>query len=246
MKEQSSDKGSVVRHLFGGLLSLLLFLLAALAQEGSTGIPPNESRTLGKSLPNVKLINSYGKEFDLYSLKGKPIILSPIYTNCSSACPIITDSLKKALPGKPGEDFFVISLTFDPTDGLENIKSFQEKHALDGKGWIVAMTKDKEDLFKLLDAIDFRFMSIPETKDFVHPNLLVFISPDMKIKKYVYGVVFDKKELKKALDYTEGKGLLSEKIQRFLFFIALSGFLLTGIYTVITFAKYLYKREEVN
>ncbi|MFN4319118.1 MAG: hypothetical protein ACK4FY_01380 [Aquificaceae bacterium] len=68
----------------------------------------------------------------------------------------------------------------------------------------------------------------------------------MKIKKYVYGVVFDKKELKKALDYTEGKGLLSEKIQRFLFFIALSGFLLTGIYTVITFAKYLHKREEVN
>ena len=245
MRRQSLDEGSVVRHLFGGLLDLLFFL-TAFSQEGSTGIPPNEGKTLGKPLPNVRLINSYGEEFDLYSLKGKPIILSPIYTNCSSACPIITDSLKKALPGRPGEDFWVISLTFDPTDRLKNIKDFQEKHGLDGKGWIVAMVKSKEDLFRLLDAIDFRFMSIPESKDFVHPNLLVFISPDMKIKRYVYGVVFDKKELEEALDYAKGKAPLWEKVQRFLFFIALLGLILTGIYTVITLARYLQRREEAK
>ncbi len=246
MRRQSSDKGSVVRHLLGGLLALLFFLSATLAQEGSTGIPPNEGKTLGKPLPNVRLINSYGEEFDLYSLKGKPIILSPIYTNCSSACPIITDSLKKALPGRPGEDFWVISLTFDPMDGLKNIKEFQEKHGLDGRGWLVAMVKNKEDLFRLLDAIDFRFMSIPESKDFVHPNLLIFISPDMKIKKYVYGVVFDKKELGKALDYAKGKYDWMDKAGRYLFFIALLGFALSTLYTVIVIAKYLQRREEIR
>ncbi|RMH08536.1 MAG: SCO family protein, partial [Aquificota bacterium] len=142
--------GSLVRQLFGGLFALLLFLSLCFAQEGSTGIPPNESRTLGKPLPDVMFVDSDGKKFNLYSLKGKPIILSPIYTNCSSACPIITDSLKKVVPklGTPGVDFWVLSLTFDPTDNLENIKAFAQKHNLDRRGWKVVMVENKEDLFK--------------------------------------------------------------------------------------------------
>jgi len=68
----------------------------------------------------------------------------------------------------------------------------------------------------------------------------------MKIKRYVYGVVFDKKELEEALDYAKGKAPLWEKVQRFLFFIALLGLILTGIYTVITLARYLQRREEAK
>ncbi len=191
------------------------------------------------------LVDSDGKEFNLYSLKGKPIILSPIYTNCSSACPIITDSLKKVVPklGTPGVDFWVLSLTFDPTDNLENIKAFAQKHNLDRRGWKVVMVENKEDLFKLLDAIDFRFMSIPQTKDFVHPNLVVFISPDMKIKRYVYGVVFEEKEMKKALEYAKGKLSLTEALKNYMFFIGLAGFGISTLAVVYLTARYLYVRE---
>lgn len=239
------SKGSVVRHFSGGLLALLLFFITAFSQEGSTGIPPNEGRTLGKELPDVLLVDSQGKEFNLHSLKGKPIILSPIYTNCTSACPIITDSLKKVIPslGNPGQDFWVLSFTFDPTDEQKNIEAFQEKYGLDGDGWKVVRAKSREDLFRLVDAIDFRFMSVPDTKDFVHPNLVVFISPDMKVKKYVYGVVFDSKEMRKALEYSLGKRDLLEDFKRFLFFAGLMGVSLSGLYLVIGSARLLHRRE---
>ncbi|MEJ5339056.1 MAG: SCO family protein [Aquificaceae bacterium] len=234
-----------MRHLSGGLLALLFFIFSAFSQESSTGIPPNEGKTLGKELPDVFLVDSFGREFNLHSLKGKPLILSPIYTNCTSACPIITDSLKKVIPslGKPGVDFWVLSFTFDPTDGQEDIKTFQEKHGLDGDGWKVVRVKSKEDLFRLVDAIDFRFMSIPETKDFVHPNLVVFISPDMKVKKYVYGVVFDSKEMRRALEYSLGKRDILEDFTRFLFFAGLMGVSLSGLYLVISSARLLHRRE---
>ena len=237
--------GSVVRLLFGGLFALLLLLNHSLAQEGSTGIPPNESRTLGKPLPDVMLVDAQGREFNLYSLKGKPIILSPIYTNCSSACPIITDSLKKVVPklGNPGVDFWVLSLTFDPTDRLENIREFAKKYSIDNRGWKVVMVKDKEDLFKLLDAIDFRFMSIPESKDFVHPNLVVFISPDMKIKRYVYGVVFDEREMKRALEYAKGNISLLEVLGNYMFFVGLVGFSISTLVVVYLTAKHLHSKE---
>ncbi len=229
-----------------GLVALLFLINLSLSREASTGIPPNERRTLGKELPDVLLVDSLGREFNLHTLKGKPIILSPIYTHCNSACPIITDSLKKVVPalGKPGEDFWVLSFTFDPLDGQEDIVAFQEKYGLDGEGWKVVRAKTKEDLFKLVDAIDFRFMSIPETRDFVHPNLVVFISPDMKVKKYVYGVVFDEKEMAKALQYSLGARDLLEDFRSFLFFFGLLGLSLSGLYLVISSARLLQKREE--
>lgn len=236
----------IQKYLSGGLLALLFLFVFAFSEQASTGIPPNEGRTLGKELPNVLLVDSTGREFNLHSLKGKPVILSPIYTRCNSACPIITDSLKKVIPalGKPGEDFWVLSFTFDPSDTLKDIKAFQEKYGLDGYGWKVVMAKSKEDLFKLVDAIDFRFMSVPETRDFIHPNLVVFISPDMKIKRYVYGVVFKEKEMRKALEYSMGKMDPLESFRRFLFFAGLMGVSLSGLYLVIASARYLYKREQ--
>lgn len=224
---------SLVRLLLGGFFPLLLFF--TLAHSQGTGIPPNESKTIGTHLPNIKFLDSYGKVFELYQLKGKPIILSPIYTHCSSACPIITDSLRKVVYklGRPGQDFWVLSFTFDPKDKLEDLRRFQKEHGIEGIGWKVVMADNPEDLFKLMDAIDFRFMSLPESRDFVHPNLVVFISPDMVIKKYIYGVVFNEKELKKALEYAKGKEDIWERARPYLFFLGLLGFGASSLYVLL-------------
>ncbi|SNZ13882.1 SCO family protein [Hydrogenobacter hydrogenophilus] len=223
---------SLVRLLFWGILPLLLFFSYTYSQ--GTGIPPNESRTLGKHLPHIELMDSYGNTFDIYELKGKPIILSPIYTHCSSACPIITDSLKKAISqlGKPGKDFWVISFSFDPKDTVKDIRKFQEEHHIDGIGWKVVIAKDKENLFRLVDAIDFRFMTL-ENRDFIHPNLLVVISPDMRVKKYLYGVVFSHQDLKKAM----GKESILEIARPYVFFVGLLGFVSTSLYILLKIFK---------
>lgn len=198
------------------------------SQEGSTGIPPDESRVLGKPLPDITLIDSYGNTFHLYSLKGKPIILSPIYTKCQSACPLITDSLKKVIPklGVPGRDFWVLSFSFDPSDTVEDLKRFQMEHQLDGVGWKVVKPVSREELFRFLDAIDFRFMTTDNGRDFVHPNLVLIVSPDMRALKFAYGVVFKEEDLK-----PEPKG------PTYLFFFALAGFIASGLYLTIFLAK---------
>lgn len=222
----------MIRLLLGGLFPLLFFLIPAYSQ--GTGIPPNESRTLEKPLPDVMLVDSEGRSFNLYSLKGKPLILSPIYTHCQSACPIITNSLLQVVykVGKPGENFWVLSFSFDPKDTVEDLKRFKEAHSIRDIGWIVATGASKEDLFKLMDAIDFRFMTLQDSRDFIHPNLIVFISPDMKIKKYLYGVVFSEKDMKKAFLYAMGYSSLEEKLRPYMFFLGLLGFSASGFYIV--------------
>ncbi len=237
-----------MRRLFSALASLVLPLLlsffTSFAQTGGTGIPPNESRTLGKPVPDVILVDSRGKEFHLYDLKGKPVILSPIYTHCTSACPIITENLKDTVKlfGKPGKDFYILSITFDPKDSVQDLKRFQEKHKL-GEGWKVVLVKDKSQLFKLLDAIDFRFATLPN-REFVHPNLIVFLDKNLIIRKYLYGVTFDKLEFANALRIAKGEIALPEKFRGHLFLVGMLGFVGTVVFTVIRISRLRYRKRE--
>ncbi len=227
------------------LLSLLLLLSFLFAQTGSTGIPPNEAKTLDTYVPgDITLVDSEGREFKLSDLKGKPIILSPIYTTCKASCPIITKNLKKIVPevGTPGEDFWVISFTFNPKDNLENLKEFKKEYRINTPGWIVAMAKTKEDLFRLLDVIDFRFMTAGE--DFIHPNVLVILSPELQIKKYFYGVTYDKYELMNALRYARGEIALPDKFRSYLFIVGLFGVVASSVYILYTLNKILQRRKK--
>lgn len=186
------------------LLSLASVLLVGYAL--SQGIPPNEARTLGTKVPNIRLVDAEGREFDLYELKGKPVLLSPIYARCPTACVQIGNSLSQVIPkvGTPGVDFWVLSLTFDPKETRDHIRHYQLRHRIDGKGWRVVYAKDPKALFALLDAIDFRFTYLSEEiKD--HPNFLVALSDQMEIRHYVYGTTFTEAQIRKALRYARGE-----------------------------------------
>ncbi len=185
-------------------LNLLAPLLVgcALAQ----GIPPDEGRTVGKTIPNIRLVDAQGREFDLYDLKGKPLLLSPIYARCPTACVQIGNSLRKVLPkvGTPGVDFWVLSLTFDPKETREHLRLYQQRHRIDGEGWCVVHAKDPKALFELLDAIDFRFTYISEAiKD--HPSFIVALSDQMEIRAYVYGTEYTEEQIRRALRYARGE-----------------------------------------
>ncbi len=226
------------------LLLLLSLFLFSFSKTSGTGIPPNESKTLGKTLPDVELIDTEGRTFKLSSLRGKPIIINPIYTHCESACPLMTRELKRILPlvGSPGEDFYLLSLTFDPRDEVRDIKDFKERYNLASRGWLVVKVKDKEQLFKLLDAIDFRFATLPG-RDFVHPNILLFVSGELKIVKYIYGVNYDPLELRIALSLARGEESLLASLKPYLFFIGFGGITFTSIILIFLLSR---RREKVQ
>ena len=226
------------------LVPLFFFFLFSYAQTGSTGIPPNESKTIGKPLPNVTLIDSKGDRFKLYDLKGKPVIISPIYTHCNSACPLITSNLKKRILsfGTLGEEFYVLSLTFDPKDTLQDLRGFKERECLSMEGWKVVLVEDKRELFHLLDAMDFRFATLPD-RNFVHPNLILFVDKDMVMRKYMYGVSFDTLEFSNSLKIAKGELALPDKFRGYLFLIGMLGSLGTVVYTVVRLTKAGYRRK---
>lgn len=162
---------------------------------------PEQKETVGKTLPNVELKDSSGKALTLKEIiKNKPLILSLIYARCISSCLLITDNLKDTVSriGGLGEDFNVLTLSFDPSDTTERLNEFKEKWGLELKGWFVAGGKEEE-LNKLLKAIDFQYSIDSSTGEFIHPNLLVIITPDGRISRYIYGVSYNDRDIKLSL-----------------------------------------------
>ncbi len=173
------------------LFSLLFILLSF----SFSNLLPDEKRTIGAYVPDIRLQDHEGK---VYSLKdfaqGKVLIVNPIYTKCSSACPVMTEELKKVIRGLK-EDVRVLSITFDPWDSLLDIKRFKEIHNLPSN-WLVARSDEVD---KLLKAIDYKYRYDERLKEFEHPNLYVIITPSGKISRYIYGVSPKLRDLRLAV-----------------------------------------------
>ncbi len=159
----------------------LLFILLSLC---FSNLLPDEKKTIGTYMPNIRLQDHEGKVYSLKDLsQGKVLIINPIYTKCSSACPVMTEELKKAIKGLE-EDVKVLSITFDPRDSILDLKRFREVHSLPNN-WLVARSDEVD---KLLKAIDYKYRYDERLKEFEHPNLYVVITPSGKISRYIYGV----------------------------------------------------------
>jgi protein SCO1/2 len=198
------------------------------------GIPPNLSKTLGTTPPDVKFVDTQGRAFKLSDLKGKPIILSPIYAGCPSACIVISRSVKKALLelNLSPETYIVLTFTFDPKEDLADMRGFQQKHQLNASNWRVAYVPDDDALFQLLDAIDFRFTYVSEiVKD--HPNLLVFLDSEGVIRHYEFGLEFTPAQLERGLRIARGQYTLWERISDWIFPIGAVGVLATGAWLML-------------
>jgi len=146
-----------------GIFNLLLLLvLLSWANE----LLPDEKKTIGTYVPDVSLEDSDGRVFSIKGL-NKVVVLNTIYTRCTSACPLMTQGLKKAIKNR-SKDLVVLSLTFDPKDGLEDLRRFREVHNLP-ENWYVVRSKEAE---KLLRAIDYRYRYNEKLGEFDNPNLM--------------------------------------------------------------------------
>lgn len=193
------------------------------------GIPPNLSKTLGTTLPDVPCVDTQGNTFRLSDLKGKPVILSPIYAACPSACIVISRSVKQSLAklNLDPETYTVLTFSFDPKEDLADMKAFQSRHKLNAPNHRVAYVPDDNALFELLDAIDFRFTYVSEqVKD--HPNLLVFLDSDGIVRHYEFGLEFTPKQLQQGLRIARGHYTLWERVSDWIFPVGAVGLLATG------------------
>ena len=158
--------------------------------EANVGV----TEKLGQNIAaEARFLDEDGRSVTMAEIVDKPTIVVPIYFSCPNVCAIIQSSLTAVLPDvklQPGVDFQVVSVSFDDTD-TSALAAHQKKNymaAMDftypENGWRF-LTGDEANIRLLMDSLGFGFRR--EGKDFVHPVVVMAVSPKGKIVRYLYG-----------------------------------------------------------
>ena len=135
-------------------LTAMLWLAGALLQPQALGAqdaptPPGldqksafraSQTALGNSIGDYTLLDREGRPVRLASYRGKPLLVSFIYTGCFQVCPLTTRSLDetvRALHGRFGDNQFnVVSIGFNqPADSPQALKAFAAQHRISQPNW---------------------------------------------------------------------------------------------------------------
>lgn len=167
----------------------------------------DEKAVLGAQLDGeTPLVDSSGREFRWKEMLGKPLILVLAYYTCDGACSIINASLRDDLADvrlvKPGEDFQILTLSFDRHDNLETTDAFRKHLELAGSlsdNWRFATFKNETDLKSQTEKIGFKFFWSPADKIFLHPGAFLFFSPEGRLIRVLYQQGVDGRDVELAV-----------------------------------------------
>ena len=148
---------------------------------------------IGRQLANHMFTNADGEQVRLNDFRGKPLVLSMVYTSCYQICPMTTRHLSKVVEkarDAMGEDSFsVVVIGFDTkVDTPDAMQYFANKQGISDKNWNL-LSINEEDLDVL--SKDLGFLYYPTSSGYDHLIQATIIDADGKVYRQVYGQVFD-------------------------------------------------------
>lgn len=174
-----------------------LMLSPPLRAQDSAGSPGLDQKAalaasqavIGQVIGDHVLLDREGRPVPLASYRGKPLLVSFIYTGCFQVCPTTTRSLDetvRSLQGRFGvNQFNVVSIGFNqPADSPQALKAFAAQHRIDQPNWdflsppprvVVALTRD------------FGFLYQATPAGFEHVLQVSLVDAQGRIVRQVYG-----------------------------------------------------------
>ncbi len=185
---------------------------------------------LGETIPgDIMVVNEQGEEVQLASFfeSGKPVLLNLIYFNCPSMCSLILNGVADAvqdLRWDAGKEYEIVTLSIDPDE--DHVLAAQQKeryiNQIDrsglAEGWHF-LTTDQENVDRITEAVGMPFVWSDESQEFLHGSAIMFLSPEKKLTRYLYGVSYRELDVRNALfDAADGRiGTTLERIALFCF-----------------------------
>ena len=202
-----------------------LFLLVGSAAAGEAARERmGVEEKLGQKVPaDVVFRKEDGTSVTMGELIKRPTVISFVYHSCGHTCPALLAGLANLLGRvdlNPGKDFSLLTLSFDEND--TPVLAGQRKQnyiAAIGKPFPASewtfLTGDEKNIRQFTDSVGFNFRK--ERNGFNHPVVLVVLSPEGKIVRYLYGENFLPFDLTMAV--TEAaRGKVGLSVQRLLLF----------------------------
>jgi len=176
-------------------------------QEVKIGVYEN----LGGTIPmNLKFVDEYGNKKTLKEfINNKPTILTLNYYSCTALCSPLLSGVADVLDKmqlKPYIDYNVLTISIEPLDtpalALDKKKAHLNniKIPFPPQTWSF-LTGNQKNIDAISDSIGFKYQKRIKdgVVDYLHPGVIIVVSPNGKIARYLNGVRFLSFDLKLAV-----------------------------------------------
>jgi len=181
----------------GGYVAALVVALLGIdetraAYDRDTALRISQA-ALGARVGNHAFLDARGNAVRLADYRGKPLIVSLVYTSCYHTCPVMTRYLKgmvEVAREAVGDDgFSVVTVGFDtPADTPERMRAFASQQGVELPGWDFLST-DAETIARLTSELGFIFF--PSPKGFDHLAQTTLLDGDGRVYRQIYGDRFE-------------------------------------------------------
>ena len=184
------QRGRLLQTLLGVCVALLAF--PALALDEKEALKESQA-ALGRQIGEYRFTDSEGRPVRLSELRGKPLVVSFVYTGCFQVCPASTQFLARAVAQAertlgPGS-FRVATIGFNlPFDSPQAMKDFRRRFALASPHWLF-LTPEADALPALTAEFGFRYEATPAGFD--HLLQASIVDAQGRVYRQVYGDAFD-------------------------------------------------------
>jgi len=144
---------------------------------------------IGRRLADYTFKDIYGEPVHLADFRGKPILISLIYTSCSHYCPLTTQTLAAGVEaaqvaiGKDG--FTVLTIGFDVrNDRPSRMRSYQRTQGIDMPNWHF-LSADTETVLALTEQVGFSYYT--SSQGFDHLAQTTLLDGNGRIVRQLYG-----------------------------------------------------------
>lgn len=138
---------------------------------------------------------------------GKPVILTLNYFSCPTLCPLVFRNLAGTIDRlgdlELGRDFKVVTVSIDPDETLQRAAEKSSKtYAMlprapePGSGWPFLLGTHQS-IERLAAQTGVRYVKVGT--EFAHPNVIIILTPEGRISRYLYGIEQTPQDLKLAL-----------------------------------------------
>jgi len=191
---------------------------------------------LNHALPlDVSFTDEAGTKAPLsHWLGGRPAIVALVYYKCVMLCPQVLHGLAAGLKEsnlQPGTDYQVITFSIDPDDTPSDAAAEKAKFIADAGSASLAssslsgathfLTSNAAGIQAISEATGFEYVRVPgpdgRMNQFAHSSVIMFVTPDGKLSKYISGIDYPARDLRLAvLDASQRK--ISNPVDLFLIY----------------------------
>lgn len=191
------------RFLVGSVLALISWAPSDTAAQTLSNAPEKldekqalaiSQSAIGRSIGDYVFRDTQGNRVRLSDFRGKPLVISMIYSSCSDVCPVITQTIDAAdsvAQDALGEDrYTIVTIGFDvAADNPAQMRSFARQYGVPLDDHWLFLSGDLQSILKLSDDLGFQFFESP--KGFDHLTQTSIIDADGRVYRHIYGETFE-------------------------------------------------------